>query len=102
MTYIVNDNIESFEFWGGAEANAARLTSEQLDQFEEILDELRAGQLPLTDVEINDLFWFEFDTVLDLLGLKWNKSETELIPVYEDEEEEEFEEEENDMICGLA
>lgn len=59
--------LTDFEFWSGAEDNANMLSVEQLEQVESILEECYSDGVDETT--INDLFWFEFETVLDWLGL---------------------------------
>ena len=68
MKIIREESLSNFEFWSGAVANAAKLTKEQFDTLESILeDEYPEG---ITETEINDLFWFDFDYVLDMLGIE--------------------------------
>ena len=67
-------NLRDFEFWSGAKSNAETLTSEQLDIVESILED--AYPDGISETQINDFFWFEFDTIREWLGI-------------EDEEEEE-------------
>ena len=67
-------NLRDFEFWSGAKSNAETLTSEQLDIIESILED--AYPDGISETQINDFFWFEFDTIREWLGI-------------EDEEEEE-------------
>ena len=66
-------SLRDFEFWQGAKENAALLTGEQFDAIESFLEEQGTE---FSEVEINDLFWFDFETVLSWLGFN---SEEELI-----------------------
>lgn len=70
MKYYVDSQLSIFEFWGGAQDNAARLTAEELDK---IGDELESNDFwaeGMPDAgQVNDLFWFDFDFVLSLIGL---------------------------------
>lgn len=50
-------SLSRFEFWSGAKELAAQLTEEQFDMVESILDDNYPDGL--SDVEINDLFWFD-------------------------------------------
>lgn len=60
------------ELWSGGAVNAGKLTSCEFSEVLEILiDELRYNQNP-TITEINDTFWFEFDWVCELIGLKYD------------------------------
>ena len=61
-------NLSSFDFWSGAKDNAAKLTSEQLDEVELNLEELYPDGM--SETQLNDIFWFDFATVLDWLGLE--------------------------------
>ena len=66
-------SLRDFEFWQGAKENAALLTGEQFDTIETLLEEQGTE---FSEVEINDLFWFDFETVISWLGFS---SEDELI-----------------------
>ena len=66
-------NLRNFKFWCGAKDNAETLTSEQLDMVESILGELYPDGMRKT--QINDLFWFEFDTIREWLGIEKEEDE---------------------------
>ena len=72
-------DIRDFKFWSGAKSNAETLTDEQLATVQYNLEEIY--QDGMSETQINDFFWFDFDTIREWLGIK-------------DEEEEEEEEEE--------
>ena len=72
MRYYVEENLYNFQFWGGAKENATLLTLQELEQIEFELNDIYPEGLE--DVQINDIFWFDFDFIAQLLG-------------YEDEEE---------------
>lgn len=82
MKYYVEESLSNFQFWSGAKDNAAELTTEQLDQFESVLEELYPDG-EISDTQINDIMWFDFDWVKESIGI-------------EDDEEEEEEEEERE------
>lgn len=67
MKIYKEESLRNFEFWSGAKDRASRLTFEQLDQLENILE----GVWPegMTDTQINDLLWFDFDTVCEWLDI---------------------------------
>ena len=67
MEYIVEKNLWNFEFWSGAKANAEKLTSDEMEKVESMLPDI-FGKIP-TETEINDLFWFDFESICDWLGL---------------------------------
>ena len=66
-------NLRDFEFWSGAKSNAETLTSEQLDIVDSILED--AYPDGISETQINDFFWFEFDTIREWLGIKDEKEE---------------------------
>lgn len=59
-------HLRNFEFWSGACETVNHLTVEELNEIENILD----GAYPegMDEYEINDLFWFEEDTIAEWLG----------------------------------
>jgi|BioPla2DNA2_1021312.scaffolds.fasta_scaffold99530_1 hypothetical protein len=59
-------SLSDFEFWSGGKDRAEKLTSEELDQIELTLEELYPDGIDET--ELNDLFWFDFETVLEWIG----------------------------------
>lgn len=67
MKIYKEESLRHFEFWSGAKDRAARLTFEQLDQVESILED--SWPEGMTDTEINDLFWFDFDTFCEWLDI---------------------------------
>ena len=69
MKYIVEESLSNFKFWSGAVRNAEKLTTEELDRVESYFPDLFGEDSYPTDVQINDMFWFEFDTICEWLGL---------------------------------
>ena len=61
-------NLRDFEFWSGAKSNAETLTDEQLDMVESILED--AFPDGMDETQINDIFWFDFDTICEWLGIE--------------------------------
>ena len=59
-------SLSDFEFWSGGKDRAEKLTSEELDQIELTLEELYPDGID--EMELNDLFWFDFETVLKWIG----------------------------------
>ena len=88
MTIHSETALRNFEFWSGAKDRADMLTSSQLDAIETELEQLYPDGM--TETELNDLFWFDFDFVCSLIGT------SEAAVFGEDEEEEEEQEEETD------
>lgn len=66
MKYTVDKPLSSFDFWSGAVTNAQELTSRELDDLDDILPEYFGEEV--TDTDINDMFWFEFETIVHALG----------------------------------
>lgn len=60
-------SLRNFDFWSGAQINAKKLTPEQLDEFEQILEDIYPDGLDETT--LNDIFWFDFDGVCESLGI---------------------------------
>ena len=87
MTIHTETALRNFEFWSGAKDRADMLTSSQLDAIETELEQLYPDGM--TETELNDLFWFDFDFVCSLIG-------TSEAAVFGEEEEEEEQEEETD------
>ena len=61
-------NLRDFKFWSGAKSNAETLTDEQLDMVEAILEDAFPDGMDAT--QINDIFWFDFDTIHEWLGIE--------------------------------
>ena len=68
MEYKVEKNLWDFEFWSGAKVNAEKLTKDEMESLENMLSDIFGGEIP-TETQINDLFWFEFDSICEWLGL---------------------------------
>lgn len=67
MKYYVDGSLADFHFWGGAEDRAALLTTKQLTELDDKIDELLPEDR--SDTDINDLFWYDFESVCSLIGL---------------------------------
>lgn len=67
MKIYSEKSLRNFEFWSGAKENANELTSAQLDEVETILGDLHPEGMDET--QINDLFWFDFDTIKEWLRI---------------------------------
>jgi TATA-binding protein-associated factor Taf7 len=81
--------LRDFDFWSGAVQTANNLTTKELDQIEDTLMELYPEGM--SDVELNDLFWFESTWVYEQVG------RDELGEPIEDEDEDEDEDSESDL-----
>lgn len=69
MKYIVEESLRNFNFWSGGKERADMCSSSELDCIEEFLEEIEPED-GWTDTAINDMFWFEFDTLAQHLGYK--------------------------------
>ena len=74
MKYVVEESLRNFCFWSGAKDNSAELTLEQLDQLENELEQIYS-EGELTDTHINDIMWFDFDWVKEILGIQDKEDE---------------------------
>ena len=66
MKVYKEESLRDFEFWCGARDRVKYLTGEELDIIESILEEVSPEGM--TEIEINDFFWFEEDTIAEWLG----------------------------------
>jgi len=93
MKIYSDESLRNFDFWSGAYDNAKELSYEQLDQIEAVLEDAYPEGMSAT--ELNDLFWFDFDTVLSWIGLVQLDNGDIVDEDYEEDEEEyEYEDEE--------
>lgn len=79
-------SLENFEAWSGAKYAYNILTHEQLGELEQNLECIYPDGIDET--ELNDLFWFEEDTIAKWLGFE----DWEALERYNNGEEEEEEE----------
>lgn len=86
MKIYEEKSLRNFNFWSGAKDTVKYLTLEELDTIETILEDLYPDGVE--DTFINDLFWFEEDTIAQWLGYE----DFEELTKREEEEEEEGEE----------
>lgn len=69
MKYTVEESLRNFKFWSGGKDRADNCSPEELDIIEEFLEEIEPSE-GWTDGAINDMFWFDFDTLAQHLGYK--------------------------------
>ena len=75
---VINDcSLTAFRWWGGAELNARMLTESELDMLDDMLTELYPNGI--NETMLNDVMWFEFDFVCDLLGYAYDVDNDEII-----------------------
>ena len=75
MKIYSEKSLRNFEFWSGAKENANELTGAQLDEVGTILEDLYPEGMDET--QINDLFWFDFDTIKEWLNITDKEEEEE-------------------------
>lgn len=68
MKISKEESLRYFDFWSGAKENAKELSGEQLDNLETILEDAYPDGIDATT--LNDLMWFDFDTIKDWLGIE--------------------------------
>lgn len=102
MKIYTEQSLADFKFWSGAETTAQRIWEEQgsegFDQLEAILEDLYPDGIDETD--LNDLLWFDADTVYEWLGIE-DKDDEDADEDEEDNEEEETEPA-NDYVINVG
>lgn len=68
MKIFKEESLRYFDFWSGAKENAKELSGEQLDNLETILEDAYPDGIDAT--ALNDMMWFEFDTIKEWLGIE--------------------------------
>jgi hypothetical protein len=63
-------NLTDFNFWSGAKEH--NFTYNELKELEYIIEDLYFENLP-SETDINDLFWFEEETLCEWLNTDYNK-----------------------------
>ena len=100
MKIYTEQSLAEFKFWSGAETTAQRIWEEQgsegFDQLEAILEDLYPDGIDETD--LNDLLWFDADTVYEWLGIEDEEDEDE----DDDDDEEEETEPTNDYVINVG
>ena len=91
MKIIMETSLERFDAWSGGEDTLDVLREKDLcDQLENALEDIFPDGC--TDTELNDLLWFERDTIAEWLGFSdWDDLENDGEEDEEDEEEIEYE-----------
>ena len=82
MKIITEQSLADFKFWSGAETTAQRIWEERGTEGWNELEAILEDAYPdgMDETELNDLLWFEPETIYEWLGI-------------DDEEDEEEEEE---------
>lgn len=66
MTIIQEISLKDFDFWGNAAETRKKLTDNELEEIESILESIEP---PPTDTQLNDLFAFDTETICEWLGI---------------------------------
>lgn len=61
MIVTKNIDLEDFDFWADTKVNAQKCTIEQLRDIQYMLEECYSEGID--EITLNDLFWFDFDTL---------------------------------------
>ena len=72
MKVICELNLHEFMFWGGAKDSASRFTYEEMDMLSDMFEDIY-GDEGVTDTTINDIMWFEPETLCEWLGLDFDE-----------------------------
>lgn len=79
MKIITEQSLANFEFWGGAKTTANRIWEERgregWDDLEEALCEFYPDGIDA--IELNDLLWFDTETIYKGLGISDEENEEE-------------------------
>ena len=73
MKIINETSLNNFEFWSGAICRAEQLSYSEMETLETILEDIYPDGID--DTTLNDLFWFDFEWICDLLGLELDDNE---------------------------
>lgn len=76
MKIYTETSLANFEFWSGAVDTANKIDElDKWDELEAIFEEIYPDGIDET--ELNDLFWFEPETVFEWLGIEEEEEEEE-------------------------
>ena len=68
MKIISETALHSFKAWSGARDTQARIIEDgKADEFDSIIEDMYPDGL--TDTELNDLLWFEEESIYEWLGM---------------------------------
>ena len=70
MKIYEEESLAGFEFWSGAKGRAAMLTTEELERLGDLLEDCYPDGISAT--EVNDIMWFDFEWVCEMLGLDYD------------------------------
>ena len=70
MRIVTEESLRNFQFWSGAKAFANKLSLDELDEIESILE---SDGSDYTETQINDLFWFEPEAFCEWLNIDYEE-----------------------------
>lgn len=98
----ITTDFSNFKPWSGAVDTWSELEKwDKIDLLEQILDDTyyneEAGEAVMSETELNDLLWFEPETVYEWVGLYYNDETGEVSdePFDSDDEDDEYDEDED-------
>lgn len=65
-------SLTQFNFWAGAKDNAMRFTYSELETLSDIFEDIYYSE-GVEDTTINDIMWFEPETLCEWLGLDFEE-----------------------------
>ena len=101
MTITYELDLNSFEAWSGAKETLERIQREgKCEELENVLEELYPDGM--TETELNDLLWFDSESVYEWLGIRSESQIKEKIEEAEAELEEKLSDLEFDLDDDLT
>ena len=101
MTITYELNLNSFQAWSGAKETLERIQREgKCAELENVLEELYPDGM--TETELNDLLWFDSESVYEWLGIRSEAQIEKEIEEAEDELEEKLSDLEFDLDDDLT
>jgi hypothetical protein len=71
MKVICEIKLSTFQFWSGGATNAQMLSYNEFEQLESMLDDIYYNGME--ESALNDLFWFDFANVCEMLGYTYDE-----------------------------
>lgn len=101
MKIYEETSLADFKFWSGAKDRTENLTIEDFETIERELECMYPDGIE--DGELNDMFWFEFDTIAQMLGYEDEEDfDRKRDPDYEEDEEDEEDELSDEAFSNYA
>ena len=102
MTITYELDLNNFEAWSGAKDTLERIQREgKCDLLEQVLEDVYPDGI-MTETELNDLLWFESDTIYEWLGIRSEEQVKKEIEEAETELEEKISDLEFDLDDDLT